>query len=119
MALTFFIKKSINFKVSNVVPDLLIITNMHSFKFNFSEIFFISIGFVESITVLSMVVIGGIGSVWGIVFASALLSVLPLWFQFIEDYKLLVYGLLLFSVMRFSPGGLSALFTSHLSFFRK
>ena len=78
-----------------------------------------SFGFVESITVLSMVVIGGIGSVWGVVFASALLSVLPLWFQFIEDYKLLVYGLLLFSVMRFSPRGLSALFSSHLRFFRK
>ena len=64
-----------------------------------------SFGFIESITVLSMVVIGGIGSVWGVVIASAILSVLPLWFQFIEDYKLLVYGLLLFSVMRFSPGG--------------
>ena len=31
--------------------------------------------------------------------------------EFIEDYKLLVYGLLLFSVMRFSPGGLSAIFS--------
>ncbi|MCH2296785.1 MAG: branched-chain amino acid ABC transporter permease [SAR324 cluster bacterium] len=70
-----------------------------------------SFGFIESITVLSMVVIGGIGSVWGVVIASAVLSVLPLWFQFIEDYKLLVYGLLLFSVMRFSPGGLSAIFS--------
>ncbi|MEL0181338.1 MAG: branched-chain amino acid ABC transporter permease, partial [Deltaproteobacteria bacterium] len=70
-----------------------------------------SFGFIESITILSMVVIGGIGSVWGVVIASAVLSVLPLWFQFIEDYKLLVYGLLLFSVMRFSPGGLSAIFS--------
>ncbi len=78
-----------------------------------------SFGFVESITVLSMVVIGGIGSVWGVVIASAVLSALPLWFQFIEDYKLLVYGLLLFSVMRFSPGGLSALCFNIFSFFRK
>ena len=66
-----------------------------------------SFGFVESITVLSMVVIGGIGSVWGVIVAAAGLSVLPLWIQFIEDYKLLIYGGLLFAVMRFSPGGLA------------
>lgn len=68
-----------------------------------------SFGFVESITVLSMVVIGGIGSVVGVVVAAAALSVLPLWLQFVADYKLLLYGLLLFSVMRFSPGGLAGL----------
>jgi branched-chain amino acid transport system permease protein len=66
-----------------------------------------SFGFVESITILSMVVIGGIGPVWGVVVAAAVLSVLPFWFQFIEDYKLLLYGGLLFAVMRFSPGGLA------------
>lgn len=68
-----------------------------------------SFGFTESITVLSMVVVGGIGSVWGVTVAAAVLSVLPLWFQFISDYKLLLYGGLLFAVMRFSPGGLAAL----------
>ncbi|KLN59562.1 branched-chain amino acid ABC transporter permease [Kiloniella spongiae] len=68
-----------------------------------------SFGFVESITVLSMVVIGGIGSVFGVVFAAAVLSVLPLWIQFIDEYKLLLYGGLLFAMMRFSPGGLAGL----------
>lgn len=68
-----------------------------------------SFGFVESVTVLSMVVVGGIGSVAGVVVAAALLSVLPAWFQFIGDYKLLVYGALLFLMMRFSPGGMAAL----------
>lgn len=72
-----------------------------------------SFGFIESITILSMVVIGGIGPVWGVVVAAALLSVLPFWFQFIEDYKLLLYGALLFAVMRFSPGGLAG-FVSEL-----
>ena len=70
-----------------------------------------SFGFVESITILSMVVIGGIGPVWGVVVAAALLSVLPFWFQVIEDYKLLLYGGLLFAVMRFSPGGLAGFAT--------
>lgn len=68
-----------------------------------------SFGFVESITVLSMVVVGGIGSVVGVTIAAALLSVLPAWFQFIGDYKLLVYGSLLFLMMRFAPDGMAGL----------
>ncbi len=66
-----------------------------------------SFGFVESITVLAMVVIGGIGSVGGVIVAAVVLSMLPQWFQFIDDYKLLLYGGLLFAVMRFSPQGLA------------
>jgi branched-chain amino acid transport system permease protein len=74
-----------------------------------------SFAFVESITLLAMVVIGGNGSIWGVILASALLSVLPQWFQFIGDYKLLLYGSLLFAVMRFSPGGLAGLAQSLFS----
>jgi branched-chain amino acid transport system permease protein len=70
-----------------------------------------SFGFVESVTVLSMVVVGGIGSVTGVIVAAAVLSALPAWFQVIGDYKLLVYGGLLFLMMRFSPGGMAALVT--------
>ncbi len=68
-----------------------------------------SFGFVESVTVLAMVVIGGIGSVPGVIVAAAVLTLLPQWFQFIDEYKLLVYGGLLFAVMRFAPGGLASL----------
>lgn len=68
-----------------------------------------SFGFVESITVLSMVVVGGIGSVVGVTIAAAILSALPAWFQVIGDYKLLVYGGLLFLMMRFAPGGLAGI----------
>jgi len=68
-----------------------------------------SFSFVESITVLSMVVVGGIGSVVWVAIAAAVLSALPGWFQFIGDYKLLVYGGLLFVMMRFSPHGLAGM----------
>ncbi len=68
-----------------------------------------SFGFVESVTVLAMVIVGGIGSIWGVAFAAAFLSVLPLWFQPIDDFKILLYGALLFAMMRFSPGGLAGL----------
>ncbi|HJV52191.1 MAG TPA: hypothetical protein VJ652_12055, partial [Noviherbaspirillum sp.] len=40
---------------------------------------------------------------------AAVLSALPAWFQFIGDYKLLVYGGLLFLMMRFSPGGMAGM----------
>ena len=66
-----------------------------------------SFGFVESVTVLAMVIIGGIGSVWAVALAAAVLSVLPLWFQFVDDYKLLIYGLMVFGVVRFSPNGIA------------
>lgn len=65
--------------------------------------------FIQSITVLAMVVIGGIGSTLGVVAGAVLLTLMPEIFRFINDYKLLVYGLLLLAVMRFSPGGLAGL----------
>ena len=68
-----------------------------------------SFGFVESISVLAMVIVGGIGSIWGVILAAAFLSVLPQFFQVIDDYKLLVYGLLLFGAMRFAPDGIDGL----------
>ncbi|MFP4036486.1 MAG: branched-chain amino acid ABC transporter permease [Desulfobacteraceae bacterium] len=64
-------------------------------------------GFITSITVLSMVAAGGIGSVYGVIVSTVILSLVPEFFRFISDYKLLVYGALLFAVMRFAPGGLA------------
>ncbi|MBW2434499.1 MAG: branched-chain amino acid ABC transporter permease [Deltaproteobacteria bacterium] len=66
-------------------------------------------GFITSITVLSMVAVGGIGSVFGVIVATVILTLMPEFFRFISDYKLLVYGTLLFGVMRFAPEGLAGL----------
>jgi branched-chain amino acid transport system permease protein len=66
-------------------------------------------GFITSISVLSMVAVGGIGSVFGVIFGTALLTLMPELFRFISDYKLLVYGALLFGVMRFAPEGLAGM----------
>lgn len=68
-----------------------------------------SFGFVESVSVLAMVIVGGIGSVWGVAVAAAVLSVLPLLIQFVDDYKILVYSALLFLMMRFAPDGLAGI----------
>jgi branched-chain amino acid transport system permease protein len=56
-----------------------------------------------------MVIVGGIGSIAGVAVTAAVLSALPLWFQFIDDYKLLLYSALLFAMMRFCPDGLAGL----------
>jgi len=68
-----------------------------------------SFGFVESISVLAMVIVGGIGSIWGVSVAAGILSVLPLLIQFVDDYKILVYSALLFFMMRFAPDGLAGI----------
>lgn len=65
--------------------------------------------FIQSITILAMVVIGGIGSTLGVTAGAVLLTLMPELFRFINDYKLLVYGALLLGVMRFSPEGLAGL----------
>ena len=66
-----------------------------------------SFGFVESITVLVMVIVGGIGSIWGVALVAGVLLVLPLFLQVVDDYKLLLYGALVFATMRFAPGGVA------------
>ncbi|CAB1062989.1 ABC transporter, permease protein 2 (cluster 4, leucine/isoleucine/valine/benzoate) [Olavius sp. associated proteobacterium Delta 1] len=66
-------------------------------------------GFITSISVLSMVAVGGIGSVFGVIAATIILTLMPEFFRFISDYKLLIYGTLLFAVMRFAPEGLAGL----------
>jgi branched-chain amino acid transport system permease protein len=66
-------------------------------------------GFITSISVLSMVAVGGIGSVFGVIVATIILTLMPEFFRFISDYKLLLYGALLFAVMRFAPEGLAGL----------
>jgi branched-chain amino acid transport system permease protein len=68
-----------------------------------------SFGFVVSVTLMAMVVIGGIGSTFGVVAAAVILTVLPEAFRFINEYRLLIFGGLLVFVVRFAPEGLSGL----------
>jgi len=65
--------------------------------------------FVQSVAILTAVVIGGMGSVIGVTIAAVILTLLPEWFRFIADYRLLVFGALLILMMFFSPGGLAGL----------
>lgn len=62
--------------------------------------------FVKSIEIFVMVVLGGMGSITGSVFAAAVLTFLPEQLRFIEQYRLLIYSIILILVMLFRPKGL-------------
>jgi branched-chain amino acid transport system permease protein len=68
-----------------------------------------SFGFLVSVTLMAMVVIGGTGSTLGVVAAAIMLTLLPEAFRFINDYRLLIFGGLLMLVVRFAPDGLAGL----------
>ncbi len=63
-------------------------------------------GFLKSIDILSMIVLGGLGSIPGSVIGAAVLSAAPEFLRFMATYRMLVYGGLLVFMMIFRPNGL-------------
>lgn len=66
-----------------------------------------SFGFSESVVILAMLMLGGLGGVPGALIGAIILGALPEVFRPISDYRLLVFGVLLVLVLRFLPGGLA------------
>jgi len=62
--------------------------------------------FPLSITIISMVVIGGIGTIRGALLGAIILGLAPEIFRPILEYRFMVYGGLLVFMMRFQPNGL-------------
>lgn len=65
-----------------------------------------SFGFNFSVELLTMVIIGGLGSIYGSFLGAALLTFLPEILRAFQDYDIVVYGLLLIFMTLFMPGGL-------------
>jgi branched-chain amino acid transport system permease protein len=65
-----------------------------------------SFGLMASILLVTMVVIGGMASIWGAILGAAILTFLPEYLRGLEDYSVLIYGLLLMGIMIFVPRGL-------------
>ena len=59
-----------------------------------------------SVQIVTMVVVGGIGNLWGGLLGAAVLTALPEMLHGIRDYALLLYGLILMGVLVFFPEGL-------------
>ena len=65
-----------------------------------------SFGFNFSVELLTMVVIGGLGSIYGSFLGAALLTLLPELLRGAQDYDIVIYGALLMAMVMFMPGGL-------------
>lgn len=75
-----------------------------------------SFGITVSLTLLSMIVLGGLGSIRGTIFGVSFLYLIPeifrmMEFEFIDMknldvYKMMIYGLLMVFVMRYRPKGI-------------
>jgi branched-chain amino acid transport system permease protein len=62
--------------------------------------------FPLSVSLLSMVVVGGMGTLWGPILGACIIGILPEVFRPLVDYRILFYTLLLLLMIRFQPGGL-------------
>lgn len=62
--------------------------------------------FLESAFLLAAVVLGGMGTVAGVLVGATILKLLPEKARVVNDYRLLIFGLLLVLMMRFRPEGL-------------
>ena len=65
-----------------------------------------SFTFFESVLILCMVVLGGMGSIPGIILGALLLITLPEIFRDFQDYRMLAFGVALVLMMVFRPKGL-------------
>jgi branched-chain amino acid transport system permease protein len=65
-----------------------------------------SFTFVESAIVLSIVVLGGMGSQLGVILAAVALTVLPELARQFQEYRMLIFGLVLVLMMIWRPQGL-------------
>lgn len=63
-------------------------------------------GFMKSIDILVMVVLGGMGSLTGSILAAVGLTALPEALRSFSDYRMLIYSVVLILVMIFKPSGL-------------
>lgn len=59
----------------------------------------------ETVTVLLIAVVGGLGSAAGALLGSAIVNLFPELFRNFGDYRLLAYGLILFAMIIYQPNG--------------
>ena len=72
-------------------------------------------GFMKSIEILVMVVLGGMGSMLGSILSATVLTILPEATRSFESYRMVVYSLVLILMMIFRPGGLLGSYDFSLS----
>ena len=62
--------------------------------------------FADSLILVSILLLGGIGNPWGLIIATIIVVVLPEKLQTIQEYRFLLYALVVIAVLLFRPQGL-------------
>ncbi len=60
----------------------------------------------ESIIILCIVVLGGMGSIAGVIIGALIIMLLPEYLRTFSEYRMLVFGIMLVLMMVFRPGGI-------------
>ncbi|MDO4285620.1 MAG: branched-chain amino acid ABC transporter permease [Eubacteriales bacterium] len=76
------------------------------YAMNYSTVTATKFDFNTSILVLVFVVLGGLGNIWGSIIAAALLTILPELLRAMNDYRMLIYAILLIAMMIFNNSGI-------------
>ncbi len=67
-----------------------------------------SFTFLESAMILSIVVLGGMGSILGVIIGALILILLPEYLRAFSDYRMLLFGAIMVIMMVFRPQGIIA-----------
>ena len=67
-----------------------------------------SFTFIESAIILSIVVLGGMGSIIGVIIGAMILILLPEYLRALSEYRMLAFGAILVCMMVFRPQGIIA-----------
>jgi ABC-type branched-subunit amino acid transport system permease subunit len=62
--------------------------------------------FGDSLILVSIILLGGIGNLWGVVVAAAFVVMLPEKLQVIQEYRFMLYAVLVILILLFRPQGL-------------
>jgi ABC-type branched-subunit amino acid transport system permease subunit len=65
-----------------------------------------SFTFGDSLVMVSIVLLGGLGNVWGVALAAAIMMVLPEKLQALQEYRFLLYAVLVIVILMVRPQGL-------------
>ena len=63
----------------------------------------------ETFSMLVMMIIGGLGRVPGMIIGAAIAKALPEYLRFVEEYRQIIFGLLLLVILFFAPEGIAGL----------
>ena len=70
----------------------------------------------DSITILTMVLIGGSGTVAGPIIGAVLLTLLPELLRSLVQYRMLIYGLIVVIMMQIRPNGILGSYNTRSSY---